>query len=1108
MPRSTLRDLNLEIHYEGDGDAVLEGFLIPTLERSIRYDRLTSFFNVSSLIAIARGLESLWNQEGRMRLVLGLHSVPEDLALSATNVDEWADTLISDLKERLLAEVSSLSDEFGRDRVATVAWMMHEGLLEVRVAAPRSALSLGELDPIFHSKRFILEDAAGDVVTAIGSPNETVAGLRTNFEDLTVHMSWQDPQGYVAVLQNSFEKIWKNERTGLVVQELHSSFAREILSRLGNQPPSHQAPPTPHRNELLPQILEVARSSPAFAIFNQGTSALYPHQERAFVDGLSRWPIRVLLADEVGLGKTLEGGSLVSYMMRFKGVENVLLLVPAGVIKQWQEELKLHFQIDAWRLDSARSLFVAPNGSVRDARGGITGDDAPNVVIASIQFARGDRRRGHVFSTLKEMPDLVLVDEAHSARLKVEADGSRRATLVWSMLDDIKDRVPHLVFLTATPVQVDPLEYLGLLNLLGLPELWQEESTYLRSLSALATMDPPSLDLAARTVESLASVVDEWKPLVGETGSILDDASLAKRAIAARSNWQETHALLVRTHPAHLLTIRNTRSALERYGYRFPERDLSAPVLDVSADLVDFYAVVDRYLSEAYGSVEEAIDPDRSGMGFAKSGYHQRLASSLHACRISLENRTRKIETLTTTHFMDPISVDTDESLEDSDELDSETLKFSPLDSVTVERVARAASVEKMYIRDLFDRLDRYETTGSDPKLDMLLELLDNHCGVDQVLVFSRFTDTLHQAHRAYLSHYADVPGHAMYTGGEAWVDRGDGPIPASKEGVRKALDDREAEVVFCSDAASEGLNLQAARVIINIDVPWNPARLEQRIGRIARLGQEADRVTIYNLWYPDSIEARIYSRLLARKDLYELAVGEFPELVSKAIKDELASRFRPGIAGLADDPLVLLQRLRENEQHVALQRIWGRDPNELPGSTKFRQRLLDFLSALAVAQGIKIESSDHATKFTFDDEVISVTAAPGKPTSLTLMSPVVDRLIGQADVGVLGNESAVLGAVISSGVPVGLCLSEGKRNRLVKPQDLPEVLLAASFLHQLNLSEVGAPEVSIGQPLRDLPLSDWLPNHEALSLGKGSLPEECVTEIRTLGRVPVSGSL
>ena len=83
--------------------------------------------------------------------------------------------------------------------------------------------------------------------------------------------------------------------------------------------------------------------------------------------------------------------------------------------------------------------------------------------------------------------------------------------------------------------------------------------------------------------------------------------------------------------------------------------------------------------------------------------------------------------------------------------------------------------------------------------------------------------------------------------------------------------------VVFCSDAASEGLNLQAARVIINIDVPWNPARLEQRIGRIARLGQRADTVKIYNLWYPDSVESKIYTRLLQRKDLYDLAVGEYP---------------------------------------------------------------------------------------------------------------------------------------------------------------------------------------------------------------------------------------
>lgn len=1101
MSVAGFRDLGLTIHYEGEGDVVLEGFLVPTLKRAIGYDRLASSFSVASLIAIAQGIEGLWSQEGRMRLVLGVHAVPPDALPASPDVDAWADDLVGELKARLLTQISSLTDEVGRERIATVGWMMHEGLLEVKAAVSTSARPLSEVDPIFHSKRFILEDATGDTVAAVGSANETVVGLGSNFEDLTVHMSWQDPQGYVRVLRDGFERIWKNERPGFVVRGLERTFAREVLDSLGGARTT--GTPVTERNELLSQILTIARSSPAFAIFNQGTSALYPHQERAFVDGLSRWPIRVLLADEVGLGKTLEGGAVIAYMMRFKRVKKALLLVPAGVMKQWQEELKIHFQIDAWLFDSTRRLFIAPNGRIQDGRTGVTGKDVPDVVLASIQFARGSRRRGHIFAQAGEMPDLVLVDEAHSARLKVDVDGSRRSTLVWSMLDDIKDRVSHLIFMTATPVQVDPLEYHGLLQLLGLPKLWHEASMYLHSLDALCTSDAPSLAEAAQTVQAISSVVTDWDLAEDGLTSILDDdVPLARRSITARSSWRATHELLVRTHPAHLLTIRNTRSALESYGYRFPERELSAPPLDVSNELIDFYSVVDKYLDESYGSVEQAIDPDRAGMGFAKSGYQQRLASSLHACRVSLMNRRAKLERLQATCVMEATLVDADGSL-DEDEPESDVLRYSPSDARTMERVARAASIEKMYIQDLLQRLDRYEAKGGDPKFETMLDLLEAHRPLDRVLVFSRFTDTLQGAHRAYLERQPLVPGHAMYTGNQSWVDLGDGPVPASKAGVRRALDNGDIEVVFCSDAASEGLNLQSARVIINIDVPWNPARLEQRIGRIARLGQEADKVAIYNLWYPDSIESKIYSRLIARRDLYELAVGEFPELISKAIKDELASRFRHGIAGVTADPLVLLQQLRESEQHAALQRVWGRDPKELPGSTKFRQELLDVLGALADAQGVKTESNGNTARFTFEGDQVIVTALPGKETSLTLMSSVIEAVLGRASAVRVDEPAAELGVVMSEGIPFGFCLFDGQENRLLRPQDLPELISAAAGLNRFGFrSEY--PTVTIGQSLGELPLSDWLPDHRAIRLGREETADQHVTEIKTLGRVPI----
>ena len=89
---------------------------------------------------------------------------------------------------------------------------------------------------------------------------------------------------------------------------------------------------------------------------------------------------------------------------------------------------------------------------------------------------------------------------------------------------------------------------------------------------------------------------------------------------------------------------------------------------------------------------------------------------------------------------------------------------------------------------------------------------------------------------------------------------------------------------MFCSSAANEGLNLQAASVMINVDVPWVPSELEQRIGRIARLGQKKPIVTVHNLWYPGSIEAEIYRRLISRQKDMWFAIGTFPEQIGDGI--------------------------------------------------------------------------------------------------------------------------------------------------------------------------------------------------------------------------------
>jgi superfamily II DNA or RNA helicase len=1072
-PTQGFSDLELDIHYEGPGEEILARFVLPVLQAAASYDRLTSFFSVSSLLAIAQGIESLWRRGGRMRLILGIHDVPEALAHAAT--EDIPELTLAAVRQRLLDKVSTLRDELSRDRLATLAWMMQDNLLQVRVATPLSAGS-GAVAGVFHSKRFVFRDAEGEMITAVGSPNETLLGLGANFEEIDVHMSWQDPMGYATRHAESFERIWQGNHKGIRVVELDQAFAAELLSHLGS--PRRNLTAAWKRTSTQPGpaqvLLELARRSPAWAPFNLTAAALYPHQERVFMDALGRWPVRVLLADEVGLGKTLEAGIVIAYALRFLGLHRVIVLAPAGLLRQWQDEMRIHFNLDFWRYDSGSRAFLSSEGAVRTVPQGARpiGVHSPDLVLMSSQLARGSRRLGHLLDGDAALPDMLVVDEAHSARVRVDTDGASRPTLMWRLVDDVKGKIPHLVLLSATPMQLDPTEYHSLLHLLGLPEWWSEPGRLGGVLNILSSTTAPGLQAVKDALMGIASTMEEMNPDRNQLGLSSTQQQLLDRlrdevevgageVVAARNRWADVYSTLVKTHPGHLLTIRNTRGALMSLGYSFPERRFSAPPLSINQAVADFYSMADVYLESAFGRVEAAQHPERAkALGFMKSTYRQRLASSLRAAELSLRRRVARIEEI--------LSGNPVPDTADDEEMDAEWEDAAELPSAEVSSsgamIEQACRIELGYLHDLVRQLEDLEVKdlGKDPKLDMLMELIGQHlANGDQLLVFSRYTDTVDACVELFLERHAgEAPSHAKYTGGASWVDAGDGPLPVTKEDIRRALDEGEVRLVFCSDAASEGLNLQAARVVINVDVPWNPARLEQRIGRIARLGQKAAEVDIYNLWYPDSVEAKIYDRLLKRRDLYQLAVGEFPEIVGSAIRKELASRYEAGAAAISEDPIQILQSLRESQQRAAIQRIWDVELSPRPESQRFREALADLVARAGDGSGIS-NSSVYA----------------GESDVISLMHPALDSIV-QASVSEHPDPIPVL-VVCSGSVPIGFVLEEADEFVVVPAMELPALLAWIALGDELHASEswVRVPRSSIDRLYREVAdASRWMP--------------------------------
>lgn len=1057
----TLRELEVDLVYEGPGSEILRKFVSPVLETAVQYDRLTGYFSIEALMAVAQGIEGLWRRGGRMRLVLGAHQVPKSLIEATLLKGDWADVVVAALRERLLAQASTLKDEALRDRVATVAWMMREGLLDVRVAAPLDRERMRVAAGIFHTKLLLFKDSRDDWVSAVGSPNETVLGFSVNYEHLTVHRSWLAGQGeYVEAHRRRFSEIWEGSDPNLSVRELDEDFARELLERLGRAPERPQPGKSFAGKSIGAEVLRVIRESPAYAPLNLGKMVPFAHQERVFIDALSRWPVRVILADEVGLGKTLEAGMLISHLIRFGTVRRVAVLAPAGLTRQWQEELYNHFGLDFWVLDSQTRTFQTLRGDVKSATMGDCplGEGTPDLVIVSAQLARGRRGKKGLLLGNDWRPDLVLLDEAHACRVRPDLNGKPRPTRLYRMMKELAPRVPHLVLMTATPVQMHVQEYHSLLGLLGLPGRWGDLEMYERGLGLMAG-SADQLDL--RSCQFILDAVAESRAsyrlnselpaqLRGSIEGVRSGTNLTERSthyIKAHSHRSALLDAFVANHPAQLLTIRNTRAVLQRFGYSFPERDFLAPALSPNKEIREFYGQVEAYLRDVYGKVEEALYPDRPiRMGFAKTSYYQRLASSLNSARITLRRRHSTVSAvLQGNNEADSVDRFYCGNEDDQTELPfDEGRRTEGRDASQREALKRAAQIERGYLEDLLGLLDRIQSLEgeSDPKIAYAVDFIGEHLADEKILVFSRFTDTLQGCIDAFLKRFPPdvLPGHALYTGQETWICEDGIRTPAGKTAIRKALEDGRIRVVFCSDAASEGLNLQAARVLINIDVPWNPARLEQRIGRVARLGQVAKQVLIVNLWYPDSIEARMYTRLIQRRELYELAVGSAPDIVADSIEEEISGRLGAPVRVVGRDALEGLQGIRDQSQVKALTKVWelGREP--VSGSEAMRQELAAILIQCFKNSGCEAREEGPGTyAVRWKGREIGFEVAAGGEDSLSLLHEAFEILEGARLRGTDGK--GTIGVLKMDGTPMLFGILTEKELRLIRPDALPKLL-------------------------------------------------------------------
>ena len=331
---------------------------------------------------------------------------------------------------------------------------------------------------------------------------------------------------------------------------------------------------------------------------------------------------------------------------------------------------------------------------------------------------------------------------------------------------------------------------------------------------------------------------------------------MPRRSLSAKD--RDTALRILRQNsPVGRLISRNTRDLLRRY---YKEGRISTPIadrevddrfLDMSDDERHIYELVEVYIRETYNKASAST---KTAVGFVMTIYRKRLASSFYALTKTLEKRLAAIK-----KGDGSISGTTDEDLPDDD------LAEELLDSDEVTEMEREALnfEERSSIEDL---LLRVSSLPPDTKARELRTVIDElrASGYNQVMVFTQFTDTMDFLRDQLRA----APGLKMmcYSGRGGDIPIGDSEweqIP--RDQAKRKFKNGDADVLLCTDAAAEGLNFQFCGALINYDLPWNPMRVEQRIGRIDRVGQKYPKIRIVNLQYDDTIETAVYRVLQER---------------------------------------------------------------------------------------------------------------------------------------------------------------------------------------------------------------------------------------------------
>ena len=850
------------------------------LAGALSYDRIAGYFR-SSLFEVAG--EALASVTGPIRIICNSDLDPEDISTAAAAQAAMRRSWCSGEPEKAPAPAIR--------RYKALFDALTSGRVEVRVL-PDSAFGL------IHGKAGVIRRADGSATAFLGSVNESASAWKLNYELL-----WEDdaPET-VRWVQEEFDALWNDPRAmdlsccPFIVQDIDRIISRRVI-----EPKEFQETVDPTQAAAAAAI-----ETPVY----RREQGLWPHQKYFSRLALERHRLggaRLVLADQVGLGKTIQL-AMAALLMAIDDPDGgpILVLAPKPLLQQWQGEM-----MELLHLPSARwtgRAWVDENDLEYPSEGIRSLGKCPRRIglVSQGLVVRGMREA--LDQLLGQQYTCVIVDEAHRARRRGiprvdaghdELDVQGEPNKLMAFLRQIGPKTKSMLLATATPVQLHPIEAWDLLHILS-----HGNDGVLGGRTRSSPWYQPSRCLEIATGQQIVPLdpFDGWQfvrdPLPARSEDPAFD-KIRRNLDADDKRWQFRPEALDKLSPAikrvqlensvlpgygdrfnPLLRciVRRTRGYLEETinpatgGYFLPRVEVKLFGEDDTGALT-----LGGYLLEAYQEAEkfcQLLQKRIRGAGFFKTLLLRRLGSSMEAGR-------RTVTKL--------LGQDLEEFGEEEDDFEDEAEDEL---QVRVNHANHAESEFKNYTIDEVTSLNRClallkQGGNRDPKLEALVGyLLGTRPDVERrwldlgCILFSQYYDTV----RWVGEELAKLP---EFAGMEIGLYAGSNRSGVWREGrfqrcERETLKARvragELKLLLGTDAASEGLNLQRLGTLINIDLPWNPTRLEQRKGRIQRIGQIRSEVWIANLRYRESVEDRVHQVLADRLAAIHGLFGQIPD--------------------------------------------------------------------------------------------------------------------------------------------------------------------------------------------------------------------------------------